>query len=96
MSLDREELRTFTVLASELHFRKASERLFMSQPTLSRQIARLKVGGALFTRTRRKVALTETGRTLLTCAEPLLCDLDAAMCHAREVMSGSGGTLRIG
>jgi len=67
MYLDLRELKSFSVLACELHFRRAAERLSVSQPTLSKQIRRLeeKVGGALFARTRRKVALTETGRVFL-------------------------------
>ena len=47
MYLDSGELQPFLVLAEELHFRKASARLFISQPALSKQIRKLeeKVGG---------------------------------------------------
>jgi DNA-binding transcriptional LysR family regulator len=98
MYLDSVELRPFLVLAEELHFRKASERLFVSQPALSKQIQRLeeKVGGALFARTRRRVALTEAGRVLIPLAKELLRDSEAALGLAKEAAEGRAGTLRIG
>src|SRR5882762_4344338 len=98
MYLDLRELKSFSVLACELHFRRAAERLSMSQPALSKQIRRLeeKVGGALFARTRRKVALTETGRVLLPLADRLLKESESALTVAREASDGRAGTLRIG
>jgi Bacterial regulatory helix-turn-helix protein, lysR family len=41
MNLEFAELHAFVVLAGELHFRKAAERLFLSQPALSKKIQRL-------------------------------------------------------
>jgi DNA-binding transcriptional LysR family regulator len=98
MYLQPEELRPFLVLAEELHFRKASQRLFVSQPALSKQIQRLeeKIGGALFARTRRKVALTEAGRVLIPLAERLLQESQTTFHLAREAAEGRAGTLRIG
>jgi DNA-binding transcriptional LysR family regulator len=68
MYIETEELRSFLVLAEELHFGKAAARLFLSQPALSKRIRRLeeRIGGELFARTRRKVTLTEAGRVLLS------------------------------
>ena len=98
MTLETRELRAFTVLAAELHFRKASDLLFISQPALTRQIQHLeeKIGGALFSRTRRKVVLSEAGRALLPRAGQLLRDLDEAVNCVREVTQGRAGCLRIG
>jgi len=98
MYLETGELRAFLVLASELHFRKASERLFIFQPALSRQIQRLEetTGGALFARTRRKVALTEAGRLLLPRTERLLRDGEEALKRVKEATEGRAGTLCIG
>ncbi|MFF9306998.1 LysR family transcriptional regulator [Streptomyces sp. NPDC014777] len=61
------QLRLFLTLAQELHFGRAAARLFMSQPTLSRQIRLLerKLGVALLDRTSRSVALTPAGRALV-------------------------------
>lgn len=98
MYLETDELRSFLALAAELHFRKASVRLFISQPALSKQIQRLeeKIGGKLFARTRRKVALTETGRVLVPLAEKLLGESAAAFELAKEATEGRAGKLRIG
>ncbi len=98
MYLELAELRPFLILAEELHFRKASERLFVSQPALSKQIQRLeeKVGGPLFARTRRKVALTEAGRVLILLAKELRRDSEVAFDLAKEAAEGRAGTLRIG
>jgi DNA-binding transcriptional LysR family regulator len=98
MYLQVEELHSFVVLADELHFGRASKRLFVSQPALSKQIRRLeeKVGGALFTRTRRKVEITEAGRVLLAGASKVLREDEAALSLAREAVLGRAGTLRIG
>jgi DNA-binding transcriptional LysR family regulator len=93
-----DELHSFAVLAGELHFGRASKRLFVSQPALSKQIRKLeeKVGGPLFTRTRRKVEITEAGRVLLSGAEKVLQNAEAALSLAKDAAAGRAGTLRIG
>lgn len=98
MDLDVTELRAFVALADELHFRKASERLFLSQPALSKKIQRLeeKVGGGLFVRSRRRVALTDAGQTLLPKAAKLLHDVEDAVHETQAVLEGRAGELRIG
>ena len=98
MYLDIHELQPFLVLADELHFRKASERLFISQPALSKTIRKLeeKVGGPLFLRTRRKVVLTESGRVLVPIAERLFRESKAAFELAQQSAAGRAGSLNIG
>ena len=80
MDVHLRDLRYFTAVAEELHFRKAAERLFVSQPVLSRQIARLEqdLKARLFIRDRRSVRLTSAGEALLHRARHLLEDWDAA------------------
>ncbi|WP_158893517.1 LysR family transcriptional regulator [Amycolatopsis anabasis] len=88
-------LRYFVAVAEELHFTRAAERLFVSQPTLSRQIHQLEsqVGTALFRRDRRDVALTDAGHALLPAARELVAAWDAAVARVREA---SAARLRVG
>lgn len=69
-----DEIETFVVLAEELHFSRAAQRLFMSQSGLSRRIAHFEiaVGEAVFRRTTRSVALTEHGAAILPSARSVL------------------------
>lgn len=70
--------RTFVVVADELHFGRAAAKLFISQPTLSRQIRKLEadVGAALLVRNSRHVALTPRGERFLHLARQLLATAD--------------------
>lgn len=98
MDIEFSELNAFVVLAGELHFRKASERLYLSQPALSKKIQRLedKLKGSLFVRSRRKVALTDAGRIFLPRAAKLMRDAEDAVQEAQAAIEGRAGTLRIG
>ena len=98
MDVEFSELNAFVVLARELHFRKAAERLFLSQPALSKKIQRLeeKLKGSLFVRSRRKVFLTDAGRRFLPRATKLLQDAEDAVRETQAAVEGRAGTLRIG
>lgn len=92
------QLRYFSVLADELHFRKAAERIGITQAPLSLAIQELEreLGGKLFHRTRRKVALTEIGLILQDNARTILARIDRTVDEIRRVQAGEGGQLRIG
>ncbi len=68
------DLRYFVTVAEELHFTRAAERLYVSQPALSKQVRALErqLGVELFHRGPQGVTLTEAGAALLP--------------HAREVL----------
>jgi DNA-binding transcriptional LysR family regulator len=98
MTSDPRLLRPFVALADELHFGRAAERLHVTQPALSQQIARLErqLGVRLFARTRSRVELTEAGAAMLAPAraavEAAAAADEIALSHAR----GEGGELRLG
>ena len=67
-------LYSFTVVAEESNLHRAAERLFMSQPPLSRRIKRLeeRLGLTLFIRHTKGLTLTEDGVRVLEAVRPLL------------------------
>ena len=91
--LDIRLLRRFVVLAEELHFSRAAERLFMAQQALSRDISRLErqAGVRLLDRTTRNVALTAAGSALLVRAPEMLALHDTTV---RE-LHGVAGSLTV-
>ena len=80
-------LRAFVAVAEELNFGRAAERLFVSQPALSRQIRGLEqlVGCELLRRTTHSVELTLAGEALLDRSRQLLRDVDEAVAAALAV-----------
>jgi DNA-binding transcriptional LysR family regulator len=74
MDVHGRDLRYFVAVADELNFTRAAERLFISQPALSKQIRMLEtqLGADLFHRDRRAVRLTAVGEALLPHARGML------------------------
>jgi DNA-binding transcriptional LysR family regulator len=95
--MELRQLRYFIAVAEELHFRRAAERLQMSQPPLSHQLRLLEdeLGCVLLARTRRRVELTPAGQAFLRDARAILADLDRAARNARRIHEGQTGLLRV-
>ena len=93
-----DQLQSFVVLADELHFGRAAERLNMTQPPLSRQIQKLEgeLDFALFDRTKRAVSLTAAGRVFQAEAQKILSIADASRSMAKRIAEGAAGEIKIG
>jgi DNA-binding transcriptional LysR family regulator len=96
--VDFRQLRYFLMLAEELHFGRAAEKLFIVQPALTKQIKGLEedLKVTLFKRNKRKVALTSAGKYFQTEVQQLVDKLDRVKTQTRMVQEGSKGELRIG
>ena len=96
--MELRHLRYFVAVAEELHFRRAAERLHMSQPPLSQQIRNLEedVGATLLVRNQRRVELTAAGRAYLARARDILAAVEDAAREARRVQRGEVGRLDVG
>ncbi|WP_047447294.1 LysR family transcriptional regulator [Alistipes sp. ZOR0009] len=96
--IELRHLKYFLALAQDLHFRKAAERLYISQPGLSRQIKQLEddLGTVLFVRHNRKVELTQAGAYLRDELAKTFKQLDDIFAHAKLLNDGIDGNLKLG
>ncbi len=92
------QLRCFVAVAEELNFRRAAERLNMTQPPLSRQIKLLEhaLDETLFERNNRMVRLTPAGENFLGSASDILTRAERAVFLARQASRGDAGDVAIG
>lgn len=96
--MDRfQELKVMLVVAETGGFAKAAARLNSSPPAVTRAIASLeaRLGIEIFTRTTRRVHLTDTGRVLLERARTILAELEAAEGEASGEAAQPAGQLTI-
>ncbi|MFF7351316.1 MULTISPECIES: LysR family transcriptional regulator [Streptomyces] len=92
------DLRYFVAVAEELHFTRAAERLYVSQPALSKQIRALErqLGAELFRRDRHGVALTDAGEALLPHARQVLAAWEAGAAAVEAAGAAQRSTLVVG
>jgi acetyl esterase/lipase len=86
-AIELRHLRAFVAVAEELNFSRAAERLYVSQPALSRQIRSLErlLGCELLDRSTHGVELTLAGDALLERARAVLRDVDSAVQMTQSV-----------
>ena len=98
MPIELRHLRYFSVVAEELSFTAAANRLRMSQPPLSQQIQALEemLGTPLFRRTTRRVSLTAAGDAFLVHARSILEQVETARDEARVIGGGQIGKIFVG
>ena len=92
------QLRYFTAAAEDLSISRAAQRLHVTQPALSRQIAALEaeLGVALFDRVKKRIVLTDAGRFFLPKARQIICDAETSAQQLREQFGDAPRTLRLG
>lgn len=88
----------FVTLVREQSITKAAEKLFLTQPTLSRQLKSLEqyLGSELFKRGTRKISLTEAGLILYRRAEKILAMIEETETEIIGGVEKIAGKLRIG
>lgn len=96
--MELRHLKYFVMVAKTLNFSEASQRLFITQGTLSQQIQQLEneIGAQLFDRTKHMVVLTEAGEELLPLAIRTIEDSETCSNRIRDLKGALTGTLRIG
>ena len=95
---DLRHLHYFVAVAEELNFRRAAERLHISQPPLSRQIRELEtaLGVQLFERDTTMVKLTAAGAAALRRARKLLAEAEAFASDMARLAARNAKSVRVG
>jgi DNA-binding transcriptional LysR family regulator len=98
MDVDIRLLRYFAAVAQEGNLTRAAERLYVSQPALTKQIGQLenRMGARLFTRSRAGMTLTAAGEALAGRVPALLAGWDQALRETRQAASRAAHVLRVG
>lgn len=96
--MEIKQLKAFVAIAEERTFTAGARRVNVTQAAVSMQIRQLEeeVGLSLFTRTPRRVILTEAGEHLLERARRILREHDSSLEELAEIAGGEYGRLRIG
>jgi DNA-binding transcriptional LysR family regulator len=96
--MELRHLRYFLVMAEELHFARAADRLHIEQSPLSRTMKKLEddLGVTLFERNTHGTRITLAGRTLIDHAKRILATVDQMKASVDAVRAGIGAQLRIG
>ena len=96
--MELRQLRYFLVLAEELHFSRAAQRLSISQPPLSVAIRQLEeeLGAQLFERTSKEVRLTAAGKHLRVQAQDIMEQAQRVRQDMRAIADGVQGRIRLG
>ena len=95
--MDIRQLEAFRAIAEELHFGRAAQKLYLSQPSISQLLQKLEaeLGVLLVFRNSRLVRLTPAGAVFLTETERIFAAIDRAVHRTRRAAEARRGALRI-
>ncbi len=93
-----QQLRILKAVATEKNFTKAAELLYLSQPSLSKQIKKLEknLDTILLNRENNKLSLTESGKMFLQYSERILSLCEESCRALIDLKNGERGQLRVG
>jgi DNA-binding transcriptional LysR family regulator len=93
-----QQLRILKAVATEKNFTKAAEVLYLSQPSLSKQIKRLEknLDILLINRENNKISLTENGKVFLQYSERILALCEESCRALIDLKNGDRGNLTVG
>jgi DNA-binding transcriptional LysR family regulator len=96
--MEMRDLRSFVLLAQQLHFGRTARLLHVSQPALTKQIRRVEedLGCSLFERGKHGTKLTSAGEQFLEEARPIVTGFDRLVASGRGLARGERGRLRLG
>lgn len=96
--MDMRDLMYFQAVAQSEHMGKAAERLFITQPALTKAVHRLEeeIGAPLFKRAGRRIALTDLGRLLEERTRHVKQVMDDTMREVKNFAGGLIGHIRMG
>jgi DNA-binding transcriptional LysR family regulator len=96
--MDTVTLKTFITIADCGSFSQAADKLFLTQPAISKRIAQLEqeLGTRLFDRIGRQTTLTEAGRILRQRAQQILLEIDDSKREIANLSGDVSGSLVLG
>jgi len=96
--MDIQNLKAFIIVSENSSFSKAAEKLFITQPAVSKRISSLEqeLGVKLFDRIGKSVQTTEAGLALLVSAKRILTELEDSRRVISNLTGKVNGPLRLG
>ena len=91
MGINITRIEYFLMAAKYMNFTKAANLLYISQPSLSKQIAILEeeLGQQLFDRSKRNLTLTPAGRVLCSGFEKLMPEIESLVEKVKQIKNGT-------
>lgn len=96
--MDIQNIRAFVMVAETGSFSRAAEKLFITQPAISKRIAQLEqsLDARLFDRIGRQILLTEAGQAVLPGYQRILNEIDEARRIVSKLRGATSGALKFG